>query len=60
MDLDEAVKRVEREWKAAEDESLVIHEAIKAYRANNDMAPATLEDIDAQTLEVKVLMVGPN
>lgn len=57
MTLDEAVKTVELEIKSAEETSLMIHEAIKTFRAANDMEPATLEAIDQQTLAVKVLMV---
>lgn len=57
MTLDEAVKQVENENHAAEEQSLVIHEAIKAFREEKDWVPLTLDEIDKQTLEVKVLMV---
>lgn len=57
MTLDEAVKKISDEANSAEQESFTIHEAIKAYRDANDYRVATLEEIDRQTLAVKVLMV---
>ena len=57
--LDEAVERVEEESRTVENLSLTVHEAIKAYRAENDLRVATLAEIDLQSVQVIELMNSP-